>query len=93
MENIKKAVYLILEQQDRIPILVADAKEKAKELLDEYMGLEVDEDVKYVGFEKYDSEYYSPFEGTFTYLTNYPFDKEERTEKFLLYYMTVNDVL
>jgi len=88
-----KAVYLVLDKEDKAPILVADSKEKVKDLLDEYMGLEVDEDIKYVGFEKYDSEYYSPFEGTFTYLTNYPFDKEEKEEKFLLYYMVVNDVL
>lgn len=87
-----KLIYLILDQEDRIPILTADTLEKAKELLDEYMGLGLDEDVKYLGYTRFDTEYADIFEGTFKYLTKYIFDKEPKEEKFLLYCMGLNDV-
>lgn len=86
-------IYVILDKDDKRPILVADTFKKAKDLLDEYMGIDMDEDVQFIKYEKYENKYFDIFEGTFTYLTNYKFDNKPREEKFLVYCMGLNDVL
>lgn len=86
-------IYVILDKEDRKPVLTADTFDKAKELLDDYMGIGIDDDVEFIGYEKYENEYFDIFEGIFTYKTNYKFDNEPRQEKFLVYCMGLNEVL
>jgi hypothetical protein len=79
-----KSIYLILDKVDRIPILTADSFEKAKLLLDDYMGLGLDKSVKYIGFDKYEPEYYEIYQGVFKYTSSYGSDE------FILYCMELN---
>jgi hypothetical protein len=63
-------IYFINDREDKIPVLTATTVEKAKQLLDEYMGLPPyfeDKDVEYLGYFPYDSSYPDIYEGTYKY--------------------------
>ena len=63
-------IYLVIEKIDSIPILTASTREKAKELLDEYMGLPPyfdDKNVEYLGYFPYDSKWPDIYEGDYKY--------------------------
>jgi len=63
-------IYLIVDREDKIPTITATSMEKAKQLLDEYMGLPPyfeDKDVEYLGYFPYDSKYPDIYEGTYRY--------------------------
>lgn len=63
-------IYLVNDREDKIPVLTATTIEKAKELLDEYMGLPPyfeDKDVEYLGYFPYDNSYPDIYEGTYKY--------------------------
>ena len=72
-------IYVILDSNDRMPILTASSIEKTELLLNQYMGVEgpiVDESVEYIGFEPFDDRgYYTPYEGEYKYKTE---DGEQR---------------
>ena len=84
-------IYVILDSDDRIPILTTSSIEKAELLLNEYMGVEgpiVDESVEYIGFEPYDDRgYYSPYEGEYKYKTE---DGEQRFIRYCMGLDTLN---
>ena len=79
-------VYLILDAEDRIPILISSSPEKLKRLLHEYMGVsDSAEYPKYLGYEKFDDRgYYSIYEGSHRY-----HDGDSEVE-FLQYYLPVD---
>ena len=81
--------YVILDKEDRIPVVIADSLEKAKELIDEFVVL-VKKFPKstgvYLGFQAYDSEHPDIFEGVYSYSTDLG------TLKYLRYCMVVNDL-
>lgn len=83
-------IYLIVEKTDRIPILTATTKEKAKTLLDEYMGLPPyyqNKDVEYVSYIPYNSKHGGDiFEGTYKYRD------EEEEQDFHLYCMEIDNL-
>ena len=84
-------IYVILDSNDRIPILTTSSIEKAELLLNQYMGVEgpiVDESVEYIGFEPYDDRgYYSPYEGEYKYKTE---DGEQRFIRYCMGLDTLN---
>lgn len=86
--NLKKMalIYVILDLEDRIPVLTAKTIEKTEQLLDEYMGVGVDGNVKYVGFFQYNSKYGDIYEGYYEYETDYG------QEKFIRYCMSVDEL-
>lgn len=79
-------VYLILDAEDRIPILISSSLEKLKHLLHEYMGVsESAEYPKYLGYEEFDDRgYYSIYEG------NHKYHDGESEIEFLQYCMPVD---
>ena len=81
-------IYLIVEDEDRIPILTATSMEKAKNLLDEYMGMPPyyeGKDVEYLGYKPYDSKYGGDiFEGVYKYRF------EGEIQEFNLYCMEID---
>ena len=81
-------IYLIVEDEDRIPTLTATSMEKAKNLLDEYMGIPPyyeGKDVEYLGYFPYDSKYGGDiFEGTYKYRF------EGEIQEFNLYCMEID---
>lgn len=79
-------IYIVLDVEDRIPVLTATSLDMVKELLDDYMGMNYpDNNIEYVGFEEYIGEYHDIFEGIYTY-------REGTKEwKFIRYYMSIND--
>jgi hypothetical protein len=86
-----KAIYLIVDDADRIPITAASSIEEAEKLLNDYMGLGKDSSVEYLGFTKYDDrEFYSPYEGYYKYKAIY-FEVEE-IFTFLRYYLVLNEL-
>jgi hypothetical protein len=84
-------IYVILDSNDRIPILTASSIKKAELLLNEYMGVEgpiVDESVEYIGFEPFDDRgYYTPYEGEYKYKTE---DGEQRFIRYCMELDTLN---
>jgi hypothetical protein len=83
-------IYVILDSNDRIPILTASSIKKAELLLNEYMGVEgpiVDESVEYIGFEPFDDRgYYTPYEGEYKYKT------EDGEQRFIRYCMGLDSL-
>jgi hypothetical protein len=83
-------IYVILDSNDRIPILTASSIEKTELLLNQYMGVEgpiFDESVVYIGFEPYDDRgYYSPYEGEYKYKT------EDGEQRFIRYCMGLDSL-
>ena len=81
-------IYLIVDREDRIPVLTATSMEKAKNLLDEYMGLPPyfeDKDVEYLGYFPYDSKYGGDiFEGIYKYRDG------DEIQEFNLYCMEID---
>lgn len=79
-------IYVILDKQDRIPVLTATSIDKIKELLDEYMGLGKDNNVEYIGFvPRYDmTEYFDIYEGSYVYKYN------EEQQCFIRYCMNID---
>ena len=84
-------IYVILDSNDRIPILTASSIEKAELLLNQYMGVEgpiFDESVEYIGFEPFDDRgYYTPYEGEYKYKTE---DGEQRFIRYCMGLDTLN---
>ena len=63
-------IYLIVGREDKIPTLTATSMEKAKNILDEYMGMPPyyeGKDVEYLGYEPYDRSYPDIYEGAYRY--------------------------
>ena len=63
-------IYFVNDREDKIPILTATTVEKAKQLLDEYMGLPPyyqDKDVEFLGYFPYNSKYPDIYEGNYKY--------------------------
>jgi hypothetical protein len=83
-------IYVILDSNDRIPILTASSIEKTELLLNQYMGVEgpiVDESVEYIGFEPFDDRgYYTPYEGEYKYKT------EDGEQRFIRYCMGLDSL-
>jgi hypothetical protein len=83
-------IYVILDSNDRIPILTASSIEKAELLLNQYMGVEgpiVDESVEYIGFEPFDDRgYYTIYEGEYKYKT------EDGEQRFIRYCMGLDSL-
>jgi hypothetical protein len=83
-------IYVILDSNDRIPILTASSIKKAELLLNEYMGVEgpiFDESVEYIGFEPFDDRgYYTPYEGEYKYKT------EDGEQRFIRYCMGLDSL-
>jgi hypothetical protein len=83
-------IYVILDSNDRIPILTASSIKKAELLLNEYMGVEgpiVDESVEYIGFEPFDDRgYYTIYEGEYKYKT------EDGEQRFIRYCMGLDSL-
>ena len=82
-------IYVILEGEDRIPILTATTLEKVEELLKEYMGMGTkfpNSKVEYLGFKPYDNKYYDIFQGVYSFKT------EDGIETFIRYEMAINDL-
>jgi hypothetical protein len=80
-------IYFINDREDKIPVLTATTVEKAKQLLDEYMGLPPyfeDKDVEYLGYFPYDSSYPDIYEGTYKYRDG------NEIQEFGLYCMEIN---
>lgn len=81
-------IYLIVGRGDKIPTLTATSMEKAKNLLDEYMGMPPyyeGKDVEYLGYEPYNSKYGGDiFEGVYKYIS------EGEKEEFNLYCMEID---
>ena len=80
-------IYFINDREDKIPVLTATTIEKAKQLLDEYMGMPPyyeDKDVEYLGYEPYDSSYPDIYEGTYKYRDG------NEIQEFGLYCMEIN---
>jgi hypothetical protein len=88
--NIMTLIYVILDSNDRIPILTASSIEKAELLLNQYMGVEgpiVDESVEYIGFEPFDDRgYYTIYEGEYKYKT------EDGEQRFIRYCMGLDSL-
>jgi hypothetical protein len=84
-------IYVILDSNDRIPILTASSIEKTELLLNQYMGVEgpiVDESVEYIGFEPFDDRgYYTIYEGEYKYKTE---DGEQRFIRYCMELDTLN---
>jgi hypothetical protein len=84
-------IYVILDSNDRIPILTASSIEKTELLLNQYMGVEgpiVDESVEYIGFEPFDDRgYYTIYEGEYKYKTE---DGEQRFIRYCMGLDTLN---
>jgi hypothetical protein len=83
-------IYVIIDKEDRIPILTATSLKKAEELLNEYMGISPkypDCKAEYVGFKAYDSEHPDIFEGVYTYKA------EWGIQEFIRYCMVVDDLI
>ena len=83
-------IYVILDSNDRIPILTTSSIEKAELLLNQYMGVEgpiIDESVEYIGFEPFDDRgYYTPYEGEYKYKT------EDGEQRFIRYCMGLDSL-
>jgi hypothetical protein len=83
-------IYVILDSNDRIPILTTSSIEKAELLLNQYMGVEgpiFDESVEYIGFEPFDDRgYYTPYEGEYKYKT------EDGEQRFIRYCMGLDSL-
>ena len=83
-------IYVILDSNDRMPILTASSIEKTELLLNQYMGVEgpiVDESVEYIGFEPFDDRgYYTPYEGEYKYKT------EDGEQRFIRYCMGLDSL-
>ncbi len=82
-------IYLVIDRADKIPILTASTREKAKELLDEYMGLPPyfeDKDVEYLGYFPYNCKWPDIYEGDFKYRDG------EDIQVFSLYCMTLDEL-
>jgi hypothetical protein len=83
-------IYVILDSNDRIPILTTSSIEKAELLLNQYMGVEgpiVDESVEYIGFEPFDDRgYYTIYEGEYKYKT------EDGEQRFIRYCMGLDSL-
>ena len=83
-------IYVILDSNDRIPILTASSIEKTELLLNQYMGVEgpiVDESVEYIGFEPFDDRgYYEIYEGEYKYKT------EDGEQRFIRYCMGLDSL-
>jgi hypothetical protein len=82
-------IYVILESEDRYPVITSTSLEKAKELLDEYMGMGPkfpESKVEYLGFTPYDSTYVDPYEGILTYKS------EGEIQKFIRYCMSIDEL-
>ena len=80
-------IYVILEAEDRYPVITASSLKKAEELLNDYMGIGPnypDSEVEYVGFTPYDSAYADPNEGIITYKS------EGEIHKFIRYCMPID---
>jgi hypothetical protein len=61
-------IYVILDFEDRVPVLTATTKEKVEELLHEYMGYNKDPQIQFAGFKPYDyNTYYEIYEGVYKY--------------------------
>jgi hypothetical protein len=88
--NIMTLIYVILDSNDRIPILTTSSIEKAELLLNQYMGVEgpiVDESVEYIGFEPFDDRgYYTIYEGEYKYKT------EDGEQRFIRYCMGLDSL-
>jgi hypothetical protein len=83
-------IYVILDSNDRMPILTASSIEKTELLLNQYMGVEgpiVDESVEYIGFEPFDDRgYYTIYEGEYKYKT------EDGEQRFIRYCMGLDSL-
>lgn len=83
-------IYLIVDREDKIPVLTATSMEKAKNLLDEYMGMPPyyqDKDVEYLGYEPYYSKYGGDiFEGIYKYRF------EGEIQEYNLYCMEIDNL-
>jgi len=80
-------IWVIIDTEGNQPIIASSSQENATKQLFEYMGydpLKEDDNVKYLGFNKY---IYSEFEDD--YIGEYTFEsiwnKETETDKFKLY--------
>jgi hypothetical protein len=80
-------IYLIVDKEDRIPVLTATTMDKSKLLLDEYMGLGFDKEVEYIGFFPYDTEYTEIYEGVYKYKSQYGI------QEFIRYCMPIDEVI
>lgn len=87
-------IYVILDSNDRIPILTASSIEKAELLLNQYMGVEgpiFDESVEYIGFEPFDDRgYYTIYEGEYKYKTGWHCGEGE--QRFIRYCMELDSL-
>lgn len=85
-------IYLIVSREDKIPTLTATSMEKAKNLLDEYMGMAPyyqGKDVEYLGFDPYNPKYGGDiFEGTYKYK-----NEDQEIQEFNLYCMMIDELL
>ena len=83
-------IYVILDSNDRMPILTASSIEKTELLLNQFMGVEgpiVDESVEYIGFEPFDDRgYYTIYEGEYKYKT------EDGEQRFIRYCMGLDSL-
>jgi hypothetical protein len=82
--------YLILDGEDKFPVLIADSLEKVLAMLDEYTGFGTDPTTKYLGFTEFDDcGYPSSYEGCYTYEIN--INGKTLKDTFLRYYVHLND--
>lgn len=85
-----KNIYVIVNELDSKPIIVATSIEKAEELLHQYINYGKDPNIKYFGFMEYNTEYSTPCDGIYTY---YIEDKNKEYEiVFILYCMKINEI-
>lgn len=88
-------VYIITDNEDGKPIIVASSQEKATQQLFDYMGYnpnELSDDLIYLGFERYVySEHEDSYMGMYTFSSLYPWDTEWNLDQFRLYYNVIDD--
>ena len=78
MEHI---IYFIVHEKWGIPICSSTTLSRVLELLDEYMGIGIDNTVEYLGFEKNDDEIN---QGTYKY------KNEFGSHRFIMYCMPID---
>ena len=78
-------IYIIIDAEDRTPVLTATTKAKVKELLDEWMGFPNSEGIEYLGFNPYDDRgYHDIYEGEYSYKNG------DDVQTFIRYSMAVD---
>jgi len=81
----KSTILVAIDAIDGFPVVAATTLAQLHSELNEYCGVgdEFDNSGKYIGFEKFESEYYDAFQGSFEYEIN--FAGETDTVKFKVY--------